>query len=103
MREAVVASNVRVFLRRTNVLKRTQRLACLLIFCAAAVPAGAAEVGPAKEAAVAAVDARRAEIIELSDRVWEYAEIALHETRSAALLADFLEANGFHVERGVAS
>jgi aminobenzoyl-glutamate utilization protein B len=102
VREAVVASNVRIFRWRINVLKRTKCRVFLLMFCAAAVPTGAAEIEPVKEAAVAAIDARRAELTELADQVWAYAEIALHETRSAALLADFLEGHGFQVERGVA-
>jgi aminobenzoyl-glutamate utilization protein B len=56
----------------------------------------------AKREAVAVVEAHAAELVELADRVWEYAETALEETRSAALLADYLEARGFAVERGVA-
>ena len=38
----------------------------------------------------------------ISDAVWSYAELGLEEYRSAALLADTLEASGFDVERGVA-
>jgi aminobenzoyl-glutamate utilization protein B len=34
--------------------------------------------------------------------VWAFAETALRETRSAALLADYAEKQGFRVERGVA-
>jgi aminobenzoyl-glutamate utilization protein B len=56
----------------------------------------------AKREAVAVVDAHRDELVELADRVWEYAETALEETRSAALLADYLEGRGFAVERGIA-
>jgi aminobenzoyl-glutamate utilization protein B len=35
-------------------------------------------------------------------KIWEWAEVGYHETRSAALLADSLEAAGFRVERGPA-
>ncbi|MEE9470889.1 MAG: amidohydrolase, partial [Gemmatimonadota bacterium] len=38
----------------------------------------------------------------LSDRIWAFAETALRETRSAALLADYAEQQGFEVARGVA-
>jgi aminobenzoyl-glutamate utilization protein B len=55
-----------------------------------------------KQEAVAAVEARRADLVSLADKVWAYAETALRETRSAALLADYAEAQGFRVERGVA-
>jgi aminobenzoyl-glutamate utilization protein B len=48
------------------------------------------------------VAARSEEFIGLSDAVWRYAELALRETRSAAVLADYLEEQGFTVERGVA-
>ena len=55
-----------------------------------------------KQAAVASVEARRADLVSLSEQVWAYAETALRETRSAALLADYAEKQGFRVERGVA-
>jgi aminobenzoyl-glutamate utilization protein B len=42
------------------------------------------------------------ELIAISDALWNYAEISLLESRSAAELADYLEAQGFTVERGVA-
>jgi aminobenzoyl-glutamate utilization protein B len=35
-------------------------------------------------------------------KIWEWAEVGYHETRSAALLADSLEAAGFRIERGAA-
>ena len=56
-----------------------------------------------KQAAVAAVESRRADLVTLADQVWGFAETALRETRSAAVLADYAEKQGFRVERGVAS
>lgn len=38
----------------------------------------------------------------MSMELWNYAEIALQESRSASYLADILEEEGFQVERGVA-
>ncbi len=58
--------------------------------------------GALKEAAVAAVEAHGAELLSLADQVWDFAELGLRETRSAALLAGFLEEQGFALERGVA-
>ncbi len=55
-----------------------------------------------KAEVVAAFEKHQSEIIGLSDEVWKFAETALRETRSAALLADFAEKQGFTVERGVA-
>jgi aminobenzoyl-glutamate utilization protein B len=56
----------------------------------------------AKLAAVESIVSHRSELIDLADQVWAFAETALRETRSAAVLADFLESEGFRVERGVA-
>ncbi|HEY7547738.1 MAG TPA: amidohydrolase, partial [Blastocatellia bacterium] len=55
-----------------------------------------------KEEAVASIEKRKAELINLSDQIWAFAETALRETRSSKLLADYAERQGFKVERGVA-
>jgi aminobenzoyl-glutamate utilization protein B len=55
-----------------------------------------------KREAVALVDSRAQDLIALSDQVWGFAETALRETRSAAVLADYAEKQGFRVTRGVA-
>jgi len=55
-----------------------------------------------KEEAVASIEKHKAEITGLSDEVWGFAETALLETRSSQVLADYLEKQGFKVERGVA-
>lgn len=57
---------------------------------------------PNKAAAVASVNTHQQELTDLSDQIWGYAEIAFHETHSAKALADYAEAQGFIVERGVA-
>ena len=77
--------------------------AVLLVTAAPALPPAAskADVGK-KQAAAATIDARRADLASLADQVWAFAETALRETRSAALLADYAEKQGFRVERGVA-
>jgi aminobenzoyl-glutamate utilization protein B len=55
-----------------------------------------------KQEAIAGVERRAAELIRLSDQVWGFAETALKETRSAAVLAEYAERQGFRVTRGVA-
>ena len=55
-----------------------------------------------KLAAVALVERQQAEMTHMSDEIWAFAETALREGRSAALLADYAERQGFTVERGVA-
>jgi aminobenzoyl-glutamate utilization protein B len=63
--------------------------------------AGESEWTPAKRTAAEAVDTRATDITAASRAIWEHAELALKEGKSAALLADLLEADGFRVERGV--
>jgi aminobenzoyl-glutamate utilization protein B len=55
-----------------------------------------------KEEAVASIEKHKAELINLSDQVWAFAETALRETRSSKVLADYAEKQGFEVKRGVA-
>ncbi len=54
-----------------------------------------------KQRAIADVDARQRELIDLSLRIHATPEIAFQEEKSAALLAGYLEANGFTLERGI--
>ncbi len=56
-----------------------------------------------KEEAVASIEKHKAELIDLSDQIWGFAETALLETRSSKALADYAEKQGFTVERGVAA
>ena len=60
------------------------------------------DVEAAKSEAIAYVDAQAGAFRETNRTIWRLAEPSLLETRSAALLADLLERNGFNVERGVA-
>jgi aminobenzoyl-glutamate utilization protein B len=75
----------------------------LALAAAVAAPAAPSKVDVRKkQAAAATIEARRADLVSLADQVWGFAETALRETRSAALLADYAEKQGFRVERGVA-
>jgi len=56
----------------------------------------------AKETAADWVDENKTRLIQISDTVWEFAELGLIEFKSSALLADELEKYGFRIERGVA-
>jgi aminobenzoyl-glutamate utilization protein B len=83
-------------------MKRITSLAVVVLTLLAPAYAQDAPASAAKLAAVASVDRHRAELIAMADQIWEFAETALKEYRSAALLADFAESQGFQVERGVA-
>ncbi len=70
-----------------------------LLFFAFTLPAQ--DVGSGKKAVIASIDAHYDELTSLSDEIWRYAEIAFQESRSSQALADFAEAQGFRVRRGV--
>lgn len=55
-----------------------------------------------KRAVMASIDSKYDQLTALSDKIWSFEEIAFRETQSAKALADFAEANGFTVKRGVA-
>lgn len=55
-----------------------------------------------KKAILASVEKHQQELIKLSDQVWGFAETAMRETKSSKALADYAEAQGFKVTRGVA-
>ena len=46
------------------------------------------------------IDEKSAKILEASDKIWEYAELAFHETKSAALLKAVLKEEGFTLTEG---
>ena len=56
----------------------------------------------AKKVAKKWVDSNESRLREMSDAIWEYAELGYVEFKSAKLLADALESHGFKVEREVA-
>src|SRR5689334_2105732 len=61
----------------------------------------AASPSVVKRDAVASVDKHAAELTEVSDQVWRFAETALREHQSSKALADFAEARGFKLTRNV--
>lgn len=80
----------------------TLLLAIALAAAAAPTPAPLTKADVRKkQAAARSVDEHARELVALSDEVWAFAETALAETRSAALLADYAEKQGFRVERGI--
>jgi aminobenzoyl-glutamate utilization protein B len=57
---------------------------------------------PAKSDALKIIDQKAQLLIDVSDKIWDYAEIALMEYESSKLLEDVLEKEGFRVEKDVA-
>lgn len=56
---------------------------------------------PIKQKALDYIDSQSGEAREISREIWRFAEVALEEFKSAELLEDLLEQNGFAVQRGV--
>lgn len=54
-----------------------------------------------KEQATAAVEQRRERLLELSRRIHQHPELSFEETQAAGWLSEFLDQEGFVVERGV--
>jgi aminobenzoyl-glutamate utilization protein B len=91
-------------------------VAAVVTFCSGALPVaghgapfGASLTEQAGESAsntkadaIAAINRLREDLIGLADKVWSHAETALRETQSARVLADYIERQGFELERGVA-
>lgn len=57
---------------------------------------------PNKSSVIQSVDRHQLELITISDKIWAYAETALREKKSAKELAEYAEAQGFMVKRGLA-
>ena len=55
-----------------------------------------------KQNIISSVENHKQEIIEISDQIWELAELAFNEHESSKILSDYAEKNGFTVEKGVA-
>jgi len=55
-----------------------------------------------KEYAIEYIEKNKERFIEISDKIWEYAELGLIEYKSSKLLAEELEKHGFRVKMGIA-
>lgn len=60
------------------------------------------DIAALKDAVMDSVDRQSTTMTRMSDAIWAHAETALSETESSAVLADYADARGFDVSRGVA-
>lgn len=76
----------------------------LLVLCfgATVFATHAQKLSANKKAAIENIESRSGQLTGISDKIWAAAELAFMETQSHDLLADYAEANGFTVQRGVA-
>ena len=73
-----------------------------LLFLSSILVAQKTSITAKKKEVLLSVEKHQKELIALSDQIWEFAETAMVETKSAKILADYAEAQGFKVTRGVA-
>ena len=74
---------------------------CLTLNVIAQKKQAAPSITANKKAIIDNVTAQAPKLISISDKIWAAEETAFNEHTSAKLLADYAEANGFKVERGV--
>ena len=74
----------------------------VILFLFFTVATFAQKSNPNKLIVINSVDKHQQELISISDKIWAYAETALKEYKSSKELADYAEAQGFVVKRGVA-
>lgn len=55
-----------------------------------------------KKSVIASITDQRGDLIELSDKIWSYEEVAFLEKQSSEALAEYARSQGFNVTRGVA-
>jgi aminobenzoyl-glutamate utilization protein B len=82
-------------------MKKITLLICLL-GCFIPVQSQKKKLSKNKKALITSVEKHKAELIRISDQIWNAAETAFEETTSAEILASYAEEQGFTVERGVA-
>lgn len=66
------------------------------------IPVNAQKMTASKKAVLSSIEQHQAKLIQISDSIWALAETAFEEDDSSRILANYAEANGFTVERGVA-
>ncbi|WP_420399396.1 amidohydrolase [Flagellimonas sp.] len=79
-----------------------KQFSTLLLLGLFSMSLGAQKMNSTKKAIVASVENHKENLIKLSDSIWEYAETAFNESKSAEVLASYAEKNGLNVTRGVA-
>jgi len=81
------------------------RIITSLIILASVLPTYAqkkVKINNQKKAVIQSVNDKSEALTQLSDKIWAFEEVAFQETQSAKALADYAEAQGFTVKRGVA-
>lgn len=79
------------------------KLLLVLLFCfGVSISFAQNQMSTTKQAILSSVEKHEANLIKISNEIWALAETALEEKKSSKILADYVEKQGFKVERGVA-
>ncbi len=89
---------------RNLILSKMNNTKLLTIFFCLSITLTVAQnkMTKSKKAVVESVENHKENLIKISDEIWALAETAFEENESAKILADYAEAQGFKVDRGVA-
>jgi len=81
-----------------------RKTAVLIVYCLVMFSFSVSQTmdEPTKNEMLRIIDQKSQLLIDVSDKIWEYAEIALMEYESSKLFEEILEKEGFHVEKDVA-
>lgn len=88
------------FLHKKITMQKT--IYCCVLFLSIYANAQKTPVSNNKNTVLNSVVKHQEELIKISDQIWGFAEIAMREHKSAQLLSDYAEAQGFKVNRNVA-
>ena len=90
-----------IFGKNELIMKKIISLCVLALFLSPGLLQGQ-KLTKNKKELLKSIEKHQTNLIEISDKIWNLAETAFEETASSKILADYAEAQGFTVERGVA-
>ena len=79
-----------------------QKFITILLLVFSFLSAQSQSVNKLKKQLVNSIDMKTSDLTSLSDKIWEAAEVAFREDKSAEYLIEYAEANGLIVEQGIA-
>ncbi len=79
-----------------------QKFITILLLVFSFLSAQSQSVNKLKKQLVNSIDMKTSDLTSLSDKIWEAAEVAFREDKSAEYLIEYAEANGLIVEKGIA-
>ena len=79
-----------------------QKFITILLIVFSFLSAQSQSANKLKKQLVNSINMKTSDLTSLSDKIWEAAEVAFREDKSAEYLIEYAEANGLIVEKGIA-